>query len=81
MKKLLEECNQSHILKYWNDLNEDQQKEFLQQLKQIDFKAALWMWQKAHEDLEKTENVNEDDLTPVDLQVIFFTSFDLSKCS
>lgn len=76
MKKLLEECNQSHILKYWNDLNEDQQKEFLQKLKQIDFKAALWMWQKAQEDFEKTEkNLNEDDLTAVDLQVIFLLVF------
>ncbi|XP_066149182.1 UDP-N-acetylhexosamine pyrophosphorylase-like [Euwallacea fornicatus] len=69
IKKLLEECNQSHLLKYWNDLNESQQKDFLAHLKSIDFKEALWMWHKAEADFEECDKITEDDLMPVDVEV------------
>ncbi|KAL1501780.1 hypothetical protein ABEB36_007045 [Hypothenemus hampei] len=69
IKKLLEEHNQSHILKYWNDLNETQQKEFLVHLHSIDFKEALFLWQKAHEDLLKSHTIGPNDFGPIHLQI------------
>lgn len=69
MKKLLEACGQSHVLKFWDELNEAQQKELLAQVKSIDFKAALQMWQKAHVDQEACKKVADNGLSPVEVQV------------
>ncbi|XP_050311535.1 UDP-N-acetylhexosamine pyrophosphorylase-like protein 1 [Anthonomus grandis grandis] len=69
MKKLLEECDQSHILKFWNELNEAQQKSFLGRLRTIDFKRALEMWQKAQQDSSAPEKLTTDDLAPINVQV------------
>ncbi|CAG9770749.1 unnamed protein product [Ceutorhynchus assimilis] len=77
LKKLLEECNQSHLLRYWSQLSEDQKKEFLEKLKNIDFKEAQRMWEKAHEDLDKSNQLSDDHLSPVDVQVENDTAPDL----
>lgn len=69
IKKLLEECNQSHILKYWDELNEEQQREFIKHLRGIDLKGAIKMWEKAQEDFQKSDKITEDDIAPVDVQV------------
>ncbi|ENN75005.1 hypothetical protein HUJ04_001269 [Dendroctonus ponderosae] len=69
MKKLLEACGQSHVLKFWDELNETQQKGFLAQLNSIDLKAALQMWQKAHVDQEACKKVADNGLSPIEVEV------------
>ncbi|XP_030747353.1 UDP-N-acetylhexosamine pyrophosphorylase-like [Sitophilus oryzae] len=68
IKKLLEENNQAHVLKYWNELSEEQQKEFLLHLKSFNFKDACMLWDKIQEN-EKTDKEDNNDILPVEAQV------------
>lgn len=70
IKKLLEDCNQSHILKYWDELSEEQQREFLKQLKNLDIKGACEMWERL-QDKGKCDKIEENNVIPIETEVLY----------
>lgn len=71
MKRRLEDYKHEHLLKYWNDLSPQSQKDFMDQLESIDFEEIFRMRHKAQEDYVYAEKyLEEDDMVPVDVQVI-----------
>ncbi|MDA3797674.1 MAG: UDPGP type 1 family protein [Kiritimatiellae bacterium] len=72
--KVLEECNQSHLLKFWNELSETEQTELLAQLDEVDFASLNRMKDMLQEDS------NEVDLSSIEPSpVIELTDADNAK--
>jgi UDP-N-acetylglucosamine/UDP-N-acetylgalactosamine diphosphorylase len=64
IRKTLEQHGQEHLLSFWDDLNEDQQQSFLQQLEAIDF-DELDELIESHVRHEPDKSI-PDDLQPAD---------------
>ncbi|KAJ8986220.1 hypothetical protein NQ317_009926 [Molorchus minor] len=60
IQQTLEQVQQSQLLKFWDELNEEQQKKFLQQLSSIKLEEVNDLFQKAQasltEDVQKLDN-------------------------
>ncbi|KAJ8963750.1 hypothetical protein NQ314_005401 [Rhamnusium bicolor] len=65
IQNVLSDCQQSHLLKFWDELNEEEQKQFLKQLGSIKFEEVNNLFEKAQASL--TEDVKKLDsrLRPV----------------
>lgn len=60
IKQLLQECQQEHLLDFWNELNIEEQDQFLKQLSTIDFQYANKIYQRSHNhQKEETKNLDK----------------------
>ncbi|KAJ8923702.1 hypothetical protein NQ315_010283 [Exocentrus adspersus] len=65
IKKILSDCQQYHLLKFWDELNEKEQKLFLDQLDTIDFKEANDIFRRAQNSLEEDVKKLDNRMQPI----------------
>ena len=58
IETLLQKYSQEHVLKYWNELSEEEQEHFSAQLKTIDFEYVDQLYKAAMEDMNSTQVCN-----------------------
>lgn len=59
IKEILQDCQQEHLLDFWDELNDEEQEHFLKQLSTIDFQYAYKVFQRSQIGKEeKTKNLD-----------------------
>uniref|UniRef100_V5G128 UDP-N-acetylglucosamine diphosphorylase n=1 Tax=Anoplophora glabripennis TaxID=217634 RepID=V5G128_ANOGL len=65
IKKILSDCQQSHLLRFWDELNEKEQSQFLEQLGTINFKEASDIFTKAQNSLSEDVQKLDSRMKPI----------------
>ncbi|XP_076261960.1 UDP-N-acetylglucosamine pyrophosphorylase mmy [Rhynchophorus ferrugineus] len=65
LKEKLREINQEQILKYWDQLGDEQQQLFLKQIQSIDIKNINNLFQKAWQSFSETTELLDERIQPV----------------
>lgn len=65
LKLQLDQYGQSHLLKFWDEITEDQRQTFLNQLKTINLKEVVGYFKTANESLGKDVEKLDDKMEPL----------------